>query len=363
MEFADAIRSLAGRITSHIEAVQTEEATKTAMVMPFIQAMGYNVFDPREVTPELIADVGTKKGEKVDYAILQNGKPIMIFECKKAGGELGINHAGQLFRYFSVTETRFSVLTNGVRYQFYTDLDQPNKMDDKPFFEFNFLDFEDQDLEELKKFSKESFDVGKILSTASDLKYLSEIQKVFTAQMNTPSEDFVKVIASRVYTGKFTQQVREQFTVLVRRAFNQLVAERINDRLKAAMAASIPDRNEPTPPEGTTTPTPEEHVFTTPEEWEGYFVVRAILRELIPVKRISIRDAKSYCAILLDDNNRKPVCRLYFNSPKKMSVGFFSPGKEEERVSIKDLDDLYKHVDKLHATVLGYLGQGKTSES
>ena len=274
-----------------------------------------------------------------------------------------LNHAGQLFRYFSVTESRFGVLTNGVQYQFFTDLDHPNKMDEKPFFEFNFLDFEDQDIEELKKFSKESFDIGKILSTANDLKYLREIQKVFTAQLVTPSEDFVKVIASRVYTGKFTQQVRDQFTVLVRRAFNQLVAERINDRLKAAMAASLPDRNDLPPAESKPAePASEEQVVTTPEEWEGYFVVRAILRELIPVKRIAIRDAKSYCAILLDDNNRKPICRLYFNSPKKLSVGFFSSGKEEERVQIKDLDDLYKHVDKLHSAVLGYLNVGKVSE-
>jgi hypothetical protein len=285
----------------------------------------------------------------------------MIFECKKAGGKLNINHAGQLFRYFSVTETRFAVLTNGVQYQFYTDLDQANKMDEKPFYEFNFLDFEAQDIEELRKFTKESFDIEKILSTASDLKYLREIQKVYTIQLNTPSEDFVKVIASRVYPGKFTQQVREQFTVLVRRAFNQLVTERINDRLKAAMAASAPDHEDSTPTETPSTQPPlEEQVVTTPEEWEGYFVVRAILRELVPVKRIAIRDAKGYCAILLDDNNRKPICRLYFNSPKKLSIGFFSAGKDEERVHIKDLDDIYKHVDKLHATILGYLGQKQT---
>lgn len=354
MDFVDSIRSLAQRVAQHRDAVQTEEATKTAMILPFIHALGYNVFDPREVTPELIADVGTKKGEKVDYAILRDGKPVMIFECKKAGAELGINHASQLFRYFSVTESRFGVLTDGIRYLFFTDLDSANKMDEKPFLEFDILGFDDQDAEELKKFTKESFDIGKILSTASDLKYLKEIEKVLTVQLNTPSEDFVKVIAGRVYPGKFTQQIKDQFTVLVRRAFNQLVAQRINDRLKAAMAGSHESVEEVTPPQQAASDSSNEAV-TSPEEFEAFFIVRAILRELVPAKRVALRDAKSYCAVLFDDNNRKPICRFYFNSPKKLSIGFFDTERNEEKIQIRDLDDIYKHVGKLHAAALSYI--------
>jgi len=355
MEFTEAIRSLSARVALHRETVQTEEATKTAMVMPFIHALGYNVFDPREVTPELIADVGTKKGEKVDYAIMRDGKPIMIFECKKAGADLNINHAAQLFRYFSVTETRFGILTNGLTYQFYTDLDLPNKMDAKPFFEFDLLDWDDQNLEELRKFTKEAFDLPKILSTASDLKYLKEIQKVLSVQLNTPSEDFVKIIAGRVYSGKFTQQVRDQFSVLVRRAFNQLVAERIQDRLKAAMAASPEESQALAPPQEVASVDMQDAIVTTAEELEAFYIVRAILRELVPAKRIVMRDAKSYCAVLFDDNNRKPVCRFYFNSPKKKSIGIFDAAHQEERVYITELDDIYKIVAKLQAAVMAYL--------
>jgi predicted type IV restriction endonuclease len=137
MDLIDQLRGLSSRIATTKSLIQTEEATKNAMVMPFIQILGYNVFDPLEVTPELIADVGTKKGEKVDYAILKDGKPIILFECKKAGSDLHINHAGQLFRYFHVTAARFGVLTNGLVYRFFTDLEQPNKMDEKAFFEFS----------------------------------------------------------------------------------------------------------------------------------------------------------------------------------------------------------------------------------
>lgn len=120
MDLIDQLRELALRIAKIKDSIQTEEATKNAMVMPFIQILGYNVFDPLEVTPELIADVGTKKGEKVDYAILREGKPIILFECKKVGSDLNINHASQLFRYFHVTEARFGVLTNGITYHFFT---------------------------------------------------------------------------------------------------------------------------------------------------------------------------------------------------------------------------------------------------
>ncbi|MCM5551362.1 type I restriction endonuclease, partial [Xanthomonas hortorum pv. pelargonii] len=147
MDFIDQLRVLATRISTTRALIQTEEATKNAMVMPLIQILGYNVFDPLEVTPEIVADVGIKKGEKVDYAILRDGKPIILFECKKAGAELNINHASQLFRYFHVTAARFGVLTNGLVYRFFTDLEQPNKMDEKPFFEFNILDFKDRDVE------------------------------------------------------------------------------------------------------------------------------------------------------------------------------------------------------------------------
>ncbi|UUF04213.1 type I restriction endonuclease [Xanthomonas hortorum] len=118
MDFIDQLRVLATRISTTRALIQTEEATKNAMVMPLIQILGYNVFDPLEVTPEIVADVGIKKGEKVDYAILRDGKPIILFECKKAGAELNINHASQLFRYFHVTAARFGVLTNGLVYRF-----------------------------------------------------------------------------------------------------------------------------------------------------------------------------------------------------------------------------------------------------
>ncbi len=129
MDFADKIKELAKRIPDQLPYIRTEEATKTALVLPFIEALGYNIFDPKEVTPELTADVGTKQGEKVDYAIVQAGKPIILFECKAVNADLDKLTPSQLFRYFAATEARFGIFTNGIRYLVFSDLERPNRMD------------------------------------------------------------------------------------------------------------------------------------------------------------------------------------------------------------------------------------------
>jgi len=356
MDFLDQLRLIASRVPNQAGHLQTEEATKNALVLPFIKALGFDVFDPTEVRPELTADVGVKKGEKVDYAILRDGKPIIIMECKKYGTDLQKVQATQLFRYFTVTETRFGVLTNGTHYFFYTDLDQPNMMDAKPFLEFNILDFKDQDAEELKKFTKTTFDISNILLTATDLKYTKEIQRVLNEQLHNPTEEFVRLLAGKVYSGRMTQGVKDQFAQLTKRAFQQLVNDKINDRLKVALTDPVTatsDSTEPVmPPQEV-----EEKIITTPEEWEAYYIVRAILREVVDPKRVVIRDAQSYCSILFDDSNRKPICRLYFNSKQK-SVGIFDANKVETRKPVNDLTDLYQMVEPLKA-VVSFYGKGQ----
>lgn len=356
MDFIDHLRVLSSRIANTKDMIQTEEATKTSMVMPLIQILGYNVFDPMEVTPEFIADVGTKKGEKVDYAVLKDGKPIILFECKKAGADLNINHAGQLFRYFHVTSARFGVLTNGFIYRFFTDLEQPNKMDEKPFFEFNILDFKDRDVEELKKFAKAAFDLDTILTTANDLKFTRAIQNRLAEWMANPSEEFVRLVSADLLgSRRFTPTVKDQFTLIAKRAFEQLVAERINERLKGAMTPESAPTANPAAPVIPVEPSTEPQVATSPEEIEAFHAVRAILRELVTPRRVVMRDAQSYCAILLDDNNRKPICRLRFNNTQKLRLGIFNGNKDEEHLPLESVDDIFNYSEQLKATASQYL--------
>jgi hypothetical protein len=355
VDFIDHLRVLSSRVAANKDNIQTEEATKNAMIMPLIQILGYNVFDPLEVTPELVADVGTKKGEKVDYAILKDGKPIILFECKKSGADLHVNHASQLFRYFHVTEARFGVLTNGLVYKFFSDLEQPNKMDAKPFFEFNILEFKERDVEELKKFAKTAFNLDTILTTANDLKYTRAIQNRLAEWMTSPSEEFVRLVSSDLLGNKqFRPAVRDQFTLITKRAFEQLVGERINERLKGAMTPESAPAAETDAPVMAMENSSEPQVVTSPEELEGFHTVRAILRSLVSPKRIMMRDAQSYCAILLDDNNRKPICRLRFNNTQKLRLGVFNDKKEEVQVSLDSIDDIFNHADQLKATLTSY---------
>lgn len=359
MDFIDHLRVLSTRIMNTKSMIQTEEATKNAMVMPFIQILGYNVFDPLEVTPELVADIGTKKGEKVDYAILRDGQPIMLFECKKAGADLHINHAGQLFRYFHVTAARFGVLTNGLVYRFFTDLEQPNKMDEKPFFEFNILDFKERDVEELKKFAKSAFDLETILTTANELKYSRAIQTKLAEWMISPSEDFVRLVSADLIGNKrFTPVIKEQFSAITRRAFEQLIGEKINDRLKGAMtpeSVTVAEPQAPTTALIEAVATAETQVQTSAEELEGYHIVKAIVRGVVTSKRVTMRDAQTYCAILLDDNNRKPVCRLRFNNTQKLKIGLFNEKKEEEQFAIDAVDDIHNYAEQLKKAVAAFI--------
>jgi predicted type IV restriction endonuclease len=366
VDFIDRIRDLSARIPKQLDLIQTEEATKNAFIMPFIAALGYDVFNPAEVTPELNADVGIKKGEKVDYAILRDGKPIILFECKHHAADLGKAHISQLFRYFSVTSARFGVLTNGIQYWFYTDLEEPNKMDAKPFFEFNMLDVREGAVEELKKFTKSAFDLNNILTTASELKYTREIRRIMADQLQEPSEEFVKFFAAQVYTGKLTQAVRSQFALLTRQALRGFINDQINERLKTALSTDTPVQVAPVTAPADAPPATEAvavfveapAVTTTEEEREAFYIVKAILRDAIDVKRIAMRDVQSYCGILLDDNNRKPICRLHFNGAQKY-LGLFEgqrdkDGQKEERVAIEHMDDLYRYADRLRAAVARY---------
>ncbi|MBB5644586.1 type I restriction endonuclease [Pedobacter cryoconitis] len=350
MDFKDQIAQLASRVEKMLPQIQTEEATKNALVMPFIQIMGYDVFNPFEVNPEFIADLGIKKGEKVDYAIIKDGDPAILIECKHHLENLD-PHNSQLFRYFHTTKAKFGLLTNGIVYRFYTDLVEKNKMDSTPFFEFRITEIKEAELAELKKFHKSYFDVDNITNTASELKYLNELKTLLHKEIADPSESFVTFFTKQVYPNMITAKVKEQFAPIIKRSFNQLISDAINERLKSALnqekqidvAESIKIE------EGGGTETAS-GIVTTEEEIEAFFIVKSILREVLEPKRIIYRDALSYFAILLDDNNRKTICRLYLNTKKYLVI--LDDNKKEIKHEIQSIDDLYGFADILKEVIV-----------
>ena len=356
MDFKDQVKILGDRVSKLKDQIQTEEATKNAFVLPFIQALGYDVFNPLEVVPEFISDIGTKKGEKIDYAIMREGEPAILIECKHWGQNLTL-HDNQLLRYFHVSKAKFGILTNGINYRFYSDLEQPNKMDEKPFLEFNINEIKDNQVEELKKFHKSYFDVDSIVNVASELKYTNELKICLHTELNTPSPEFVRYFTKLVYPGMITAKILDQFTNLTKKSVQQYISDLITERLKTALSKEDEATKQQEPIAPVVLVDTEPKVNTTPEEIEAFMIVKSILRQKISSKRINYRDALSYFAILLDDNNRKTICRLYLNSSKKYFVTL-DENKKEVKNEIQSLDDIYTFSDIL-LKVVDLLDKGK----
>lgn len=365
MEFTDALAALAEKVRTQYELIETEEATKNAFIMPFISTvLGYDVFNPQEVIPEFTADIGVKRGEKVDYAICNGEKVQILIECKKINGQLSLEHAGQLFRYFSVTEARIAILTNGKVWNFYTDLDAPNKMDDKPFLVLDLGDVDEVLLPELKKLTKDSFDLESIVSAAEELKYLGAIRRAIAAEFKEPSLDFVRLLTSRVYDGRFTPAIQDKFRPLVEKALRQFLNERVNDRIKTALdagdgapvpltvAVQVPVMEVEEEPE--TEEASSDGIETTEEELFAYRIIKAIACAEVAPDRIAYRDVKSYFSVLLDDNNRKPIARCYFNSKARKWISFIDEDRSETRYELETIEDIYLHAEAIREAVRMY---------
>lgn len=359
MDFKEKLTALAERVARQKEDVRTEEATKTSFILPFLQTLGYDIFNPSEVRPEADCDYATKKGEKIDYLISIDGAPVMLVECKHESADLD-KFKAQLYRYYSVSKAKFGILTNGIVYKFFADLDNDNVMDDKPFFEVNLLDLKGSHIDKLKEFSRERYDTATILSSATEMKYVNAFRTMVAQMVQNPSDDIVRLFVKQVYNGVATQKILWDFKPLLIRAFQQYINDNVNDRLKSALTPDVPSVGD-VKPISTAIAVDESNeqnegrkVVTTDEELQGFYIVCAVLCSEVGLERVVMRDAQSYCAILFDDNNRKPICRLHFNGSKKY-VETFNADKVGTKHQITTLNDIYKLSKEILSTVKKYM--------
>ena len=362
----EGLEDLSAKLKSQKDSIQTEEATKNAFVMPFIsRVLGYDVFNPLEVVPEFTADHGTKKGEKVDYAIMQDGEVQILIECKHVGDPLNVKHASQLFRYFFVTNARIGILTNGQVYHFFTDLDAPNIMDQKPFLILDLLEIDEVVIPELSKLTKETFNLDSVLNSAEELKYVGALKREIGNEFKEPDKEFVKLLMSKVTDRRATSDNLTLFTDLVAKACSQFLKEKVHERLKSALGEA--DSKE-LPMSDIETTVAQIHdsvedaveakqeadksgIETTEEELAGYQIVKAIACSEVKPHRVTHRDSKSYFGILLDDNNRRTIARLHFNAKSQKYLGLLDADKAETRHPINDLDDIYLFADQIRECV------------
>jgi hypothetical protein len=363
MGIADKIQEIAIKVRTQKASIATEEGTKNAFVMPFISTvLGYDVFNPSEVIPEFIADVGIKKGEKIDYALVHNGVVQILIEVKKVTEPLDVHHASQLFRYFAAINARIAILTNGETYEFYTDLDAPNKMDNKPFLVLDLTAVDETLLPEVAKLTKDSFDLDSVVSAAGELKYIGQIKRLLAAEFKEPSIEFLRLFAADIFPGKsFTQHLREELSPLVAKATTQFLNEQVRERLNTALEDNskavkdeAKDSVQMSPLDSVTEDDLQGDIHTTDEELEGYRIVRAIVCSEVSANRVFGRDGKTYFAVILDNNSRKPIARLWLNRKQKY-LGVFSNDKVETRLPLESPEDIYHYAAQLRATVSSYL--------
>lgn len=350
-QFKESLKNLGKRVEELKDSIGTEEATKTSLIMPFFAALGYDLFNPTEFVPEFTADVGIKKGEKVDYAIVLDGKPTILIEAKSIN-EILTKHDSQLFRYFGTTESKFGILTNGQEYKFFTDLDEPNKMDLKPFLTIDITKIKDNQTPELAKFHKENFDVDKITSSAAELKYLGALKEYLNAELDNPSDGFIKFLLNEIYDGMKTKQIIDKFKPIIKKGVNQFISERVNDKLSAALKSSVSTEDqEPIGSEEDISQC-ENEIVTTPEEMEAYTITKVAQKDTIPLDRLFYRDNRSYFNILLDDNIRKWILRVRFNtSGMKIELN----DDHHTTYELNEPMDIYKYTKEIISVVEKFL--------
>lgn len=343
MGFLDDIKLWGEQIKSFRNLLCTEEAVKTALVMPFLQMLGYNIFNPTEVVPEFTADIGIKKGEKVDYAIMQNNEPHILIEVKGLC-ELLDSHDSQLYRYFSATPAKFAILTNGLIYKFFSDLDEPNKMDSRPFLIIDLENIKEQAVTELEKFHKKKYNVDTILSTATELKYSNQIKDYLGRQIKDPEDDFIKFILRHVYEGKIMQSTMEKYSPIVKKSITLFISELLSDKIKTFLRETEKEEQEPSESDKEELEEKEEkqQVVTTAEEIEAYVIIRYLLREILGDKHeLTYKDTRSYFSITIDNNIRKWICRIFIQ-PTKKGIEF----RDGEKIQIEKIEEIENYKEK-----------------
>jgi len=356
MGFIEDVKQFAVEAAKRKDQCATEEATKMALIVPFLKILGYDVYNPEEVVPEYTAAVpGVKRDEKVDYAIIIDEQPVILIEAKKHGENLE-NHSAQLFKYFTATAAKFGILTNGLVYRFYTDLNKDNIMDQTPFLEFDLLNLRESTIGEVKKFHKDTFDVDGVFNNASELKYTNAIKAFFAAQLNEPAEDFVKYILSEIYSGKRTQATIERFVFIIKDALNALISEMMTDKISAALGKGITQSQ----PEGKIEDydgdqdddtIEAEDLIPTEEEMQCYYIIKAVLGKTLPLDRITHKKTENYFKIKIDGKVTKWICRIYI----KERVRFLQipdGDKKSIRYDFENTNELYALDGKLIESVM-----------
>lgn len=306
---SERIRSLQARLRANRSKVRTDEAARAALVLPFIQSLGYDVFDPEEVVP------GFTRGQgRADFVVLDGEQHRIVISLAQDPTDLTADRAVRLAECFANVSATTAILTDGSLYRVHTDADQPGRMDEEPLLSVDLGGTADVDPAILSGLEKDTFDIASLASAAKTRRYEEAVRRAVGDELADPSETFIDIIGGRMRAAGFEPRDDLFQRVSAISLFSPSAAGAGTDGATAVTEiASGDDR------------------VMTQDEMLGYHIVRAIAAKHIDASRITARPAQSYCAILLDDNNRKSIGRLHFNSQTVKYLGTFVDKKETRR--------------------------------
>jgi hypothetical protein len=369
LDFIGKIQLLVEKVKQNQDKITNEEATKQFLILDFIEALGYNTRVPAEFIPEYGADYGEKKGTKVDYAILKEGVPIVFIEAKPINKVLQ-DHDSQLEYYFGTSKTaKLGILTNGNDYRFFTDYDEPNRMDKRPFLKIRLSEFKKSDIDNLKKLIKENYTEDNRKIIAEELYYATEINSLLKDLLTNPPDDFIKDLIKKIKPDKkITAPFLERLKPIVRIAITNTISELtrigiedqqkkvLDDEIREKQVKSLTDKVISIPSEI------EKTIEITEEEKKSFEIVKSILQKSgRDISKLNYKDTINYLSInnrvttgwflrmILRDNKKSFDIRVETPNIDTLTKGFEIkkyPNSGVINIIITSIDDL-KKLDKL----------------
>lgn len=349
MDFIDKAREQAKRVAEQKNIVTTEQAAKTSLILPFLQMLGYDVFNAAQIIPECIADWAEKKGEKVDYTVKVGDKTVMLIECKQVGDPLDASKENQLANYFHhLQDCKVGVLTNGIIFKFYTDLNAENVMDTEPFFVFDFTNFKEWQVRRLEMFSKDNITkTDEINSDIVKTRNFVAVSRYLKKELLEPSDEFVKhAIKQMPFIKRTSESIVEEFKDHVKKAYAQNQQDYFDAQISRLKEAQLAEQEQKPVEPAQSKPT----FMTTIEELQALAIVKSMLYSQIPSEKIVMRDSENYCDILTSNTR---IVRLFFNDPGLLQISFPTNPDYANlgKIDIKSVEKLNEHAEKIFSTV------------
>lgn len=287
-------------LSDHVKG--NEQATKQSLIGPLFTLLGYDLTDPRQCLPEYRADFGKDRSVKpIDWAFIQNGKPIFFVEAKEAGKKLA-GFDEQLADYFAkVPEVKLGILTNGIQWRFFTDLVNANVMDKEPFVKWDVLADEQPPVDFLKVLHRADFNPS-LLRTFAQQTHHQNLLVGELARLLEPSTEFTRLAVANIETRNLTAAVLENW--------KPIVANAINEWAKQRALSSVLSRSTAVPAPADENASREARVETTQEELDAFAAFANIQRVLGAERPVAYEDTVSYFKVHIQDRRTWVICRL-----------------------------------------------------